>query len=60
MNADQDTAHSYSDNALRGAIRSLKRMFNRGEWGDRRLRALEQEEKRRALEDTETTNSHKP
>jgi hypothetical protein len=42
MNTDKDPARSYSDNAIRGAIRSLKRMFNRGEWGDRRLRALEQ------------------
>ena len=60
MTADQQTARAYSDNALRGAIRSLRRMFNRGDWGDRRLQALEQEEKRRILEDLETTNSHKP
>jgi len=60
MTTDEKTARSYSDNALRGAIRSLKRMFHRGEWGDNRLRALEHEEKRRSLEDTETTNSHKP
>lgn len=47
MTTDEKTARSYSNVALAGAIRSLERMQWRGEWGDRRLRALNAEQNRR-------------
>lgn len=47
MTTDEKTAREYSDVALAGAIRSLERMQWRGEWGDKRLRALKAEQNRR-------------